>query len=57
MEIAPISAYMHAFVTDLMPIPGHIDPVPVPRPEKAAGAEARVNLVGLSKAQIRAALA
>ena len=40
-----------------MPIPGHIDPVPVPRPERAAGADARVNLVGLSKAEIRAALA
>jgi 23S rRNA (adenine2503-C2)-methyltransferase len=39
-----------------MPIPGLIDPVPVPRPE-AAGEGARVNLVGLSKAEIRAALA
>ncbi|HYG31112.1 MAG TPA: 23S rRNA (adenine(2503)-C(2))-methyltransferase RlmN [Allosphingosinicella sp.] len=38
-----------------MPIPGHIDPVPVPRP-KAAGEDARVDLVGLSKAEIRAAL-
>src|SRR5258708_20178027 len=40
-----------------MSIPGHIDPVTVPRPERAAGADARVNLVGLSKAEIRAALA
>jgi 23S rRNA (adenine2503-C2)-methyltransferase len=38
-----------------MPIPGLIDPVPVPRPE-AAGAGARVNLIGLSKARIREAL-
>jgi 23S rRNA (adenine2503-C2)-methyltransferase len=38
-----------------MPIPGHIDPVPVPRP-KAAGEGGRVDLVGLSKAEIRAAL-
>jgi 23S rRNA (adenine2503-C2)-methyltransferase len=38
-----------------MPIPGLIDPVPVPRPE-AAGDGARVNLVGLSRAAIRAAL-
>jgi len=38
-----------------MPIPGLIDPVPVPRPE-AAGEGARVNLVGLSKAEIRQAL-
>jgi 23S rRNA (adenine2503-C2)-methyltransferase len=43
-------------MTALMPIPGHIDPVPVPRP-KAAGADARIDLVGLSKAEIRAALA
>jgi len=38
-----------------MSIPGLIDPVPVPRPEAAAEG-ARVNLVGLSKAQIRTAL-
>jgi 23S rRNA (adenine2503-C2)-methyltransferase len=57
MEIPPVSAYMHALMTAIMSIPGHIDPVPVPRPEKAADADARVNLVGLSKAEIRAALA
>jgi 23S rRNA (adenine2503-C2)-methyltransferase len=56
MEIPPVSAYMHALMTAFMSIPGHIDPVPVPRPEKAAGDDARVNLVGLSKAEIRAAL-
>ncbi|HEY5712036.1 MAG TPA: 23S rRNA (adenine(2503)-C(2))-methyltransferase RlmN [Allosphingosinicella sp.] len=39
-----------------MPIPGHFDPVPVPRPEAAAEG-ARLNLIGLSKAEIRAALA
>jgi 23S rRNA (adenine2503-C2)-methyltransferase len=39
-----------------MTIPGHVDPVPVPRP-KAAVEGARVNLVGLAKAEIRAALA
>jgi len=38
-----------------MPIPGLIDPVPVPRPE--AEPTARVELVGLSKEQIREALA
>ncbi len=43
-------------MTAAMPIPGHIDPVPVPRP-KAAGGDARVDLVGLSKDGIRTALA
>src|SRR4029078_12902271 len=57
MEIPALSAYMHALMTAFMSIPGHIDPVPVPRPEKAADGDARVNLVGLSKAEIRAALA
>ncbi|MFL6845385.1 MAG: 23S rRNA (adenine(2503)-C(2))-methyltransferase RlmN [Allosphingosinicella sp.] len=38
-----------------MPIPGHIDPVPVPRPESAP-ADGRVDLVGLSRDSIRAAL-
>src|SRR3982751_5401289 len=41
--------------TPLMPIPGPIDPVPVPR--TATGrADGRVELVGLSKEQIRAEL-
>jgi len=39
-----------------MPIPGLIDPVPVPRPPTAAQG-ARVNLIGLSKSGIREALA
>jgi 23S rRNA (adenine2503-C2)-methyltransferase len=56
MEISPVSAYMHAFMTAAMSIPGHIDPVPVPRPRIAAE-DGRVNLIGLSKAEIRAALA
>jgi 23S rRNA (adenine2503-C2)-methyltransferase len=42
-------------MTAPMPIPGLIDPVPIPRPE-AAGEGARVNLVGLSKTEIREAL-
>ncbi len=57
MEIRAASAYMHGPMTAIMSIPGHIDPVPVPRPEPAADPGARVNLVGLSKAGIRAALA
>ncbi|MFN3389273.1 MAG: 23S rRNA (adenine(2503)-C(2))-methyltransferase RlmN [Allosphingosinicella sp.] len=39
-----------------MSIPGLIDPVPVPRPA-AQGADARLDLVGLSRDAIRAALA
>ncbi|HEX8668415.1 MAG TPA: 23S rRNA (adenine(2503)-C(2))-methyltransferase RlmN [Allosphingosinicella sp.] len=39
-----------------MPIPGHIDPVPVPRPVQA-DADGRVDLVGLSRPEIRHALA
>jgi 23S rRNA (adenine2503-C2)-methyltransferase len=39
-----------------MSIPGHFDPVPVPRPEAAADG-ARLNLIGLSKTEIREALA
>ena len=43
-------------MTAVMPIPGLIDPVPVPRPD-AAAEDARVNLIGLSKAEMRAKLA
>jgi 23S rRNA (adenine2503-C2)-methyltransferase len=39
-----------------MPIPGHFDPVPIPRPE-ATVPGARINLIGLSKSAIREALA
>ena len=42
-------------MTAVMPIPGHIDPVPVPRPA-FADEESRVELVGLSRDAIRAAL-
>ena len=42
-------------MTAAMPIPGHIDPVPVPR-AFPAGEDARVDLVGLSRDAIRAAL-
>ena len=42
-------------MTALMAIPGHVDPVPVPRPAPADGA--RVDLVGLSRDAIREALA
>jgi len=42
-------------MTALMSIPGLIDPVPVPRAPAADGA--RLNLIGLSKAEMRAALA
>src|SRR5881275_1801120 len=41
--------------TNLMPIPGAIDPVPVPR-HLGARADGRAELVGLSKEQIRAEL-
>ena len=41
--------------TNLMPIPGAVDPVPVPR-DASARADGRVELVGLSKDQIRAEL-
>ena len=56
MEIPPRSAYMGRLMSAPMSIPGHIDPVTVPRPPAAVEADARVNLVGLSKTQIRAAL-
>jgi len=42
-------------MTAAMPIPGHIDPVPVPRPPAAAG-DGRVELIGLSRDGISAAL-
>ena len=41
--------------TNLMPIPGAVDPVPVARTAPAR-ADGKVNLVGLSKDEIRAAL-
>ena len=41
--------------TNLMPIPGHIDPVPVARAVQPR-ADGKVDLVGLSKDQIRSEL-
>src|SRR6476469_9901162 len=41
--------------TNLMPIPGAVDPVPVPRAVKPR-ADGKVDLVGRSKDEIRAAL-
>ncbi|MDP8994804.1 MAG: 23S rRNA (adenine(2503)-C(2))-methyltransferase RlmN [Pseudomonadota bacterium] len=43
-------------MTAAMTIPGHIDPVPVPRHAPAEG-DARLDLVGLNREAIRAALA
>src|SRR3546814_3224106 len=46
---------MGCFMTASMPIPGRIDPVPVPR-ALPAGDDARVDLVGLSREAIRVAI-
>src|SRR3954454_5833837 len=46
---------MGALMTAPMPIPGHIDPVPVPRPA-FAGDDARPDLVGLSRDAIQDAI-
>jgi 23S rRNA (adenine2503-C2)-methyltransferase len=48
-------ARMHTESAALMPIPGHIDPVPVPREFKPR-ADGRIDLLGLSKADLRMAL-
>jgi 23S rRNA (adenine2503-C2)-methyltransferase len=48
-------AAMLDIVSPPMPIPGHIDPVPVPR-APAARADGRIDLVGLSRDAIRTAL-
>ena len=42
--------------TALMPIPGAIDPVPVPRADAVPYPDGRINLVGLSKEELRRAL-
>ena len=42
--------------TDLMPIPGPIDPVPVPRAPAAPRADGRVDLIGLPRDAMREAL-
>jgi 23S rRNA (adenine2503-C2)-methyltransferase len=49
-------AGMNAPQTMTMAIPGHIDPVPVPRPE-VPRADGRIDLVGLSRDAIRVVLA
>jgi len=52
-------AYVRAMLTEPaapMPIPGHIDPVPVPR-AAAARPDGRIDLIGLSKDQLRETLA
>lgn len=54
--VFPYMAPMNAPQTMTMPIPGHIDPVPVPRPN-VPRADGRIDLVGLSRDQIRATLA
>ena len=54
--VFPYMAPMNAPQTITMPIPGHIDPVPVPRPN-VPRADGRIDLVGLSRDQIRATLA
>ena len=53
--IAPICAPMPEAATPLMPIPGHVDPVPVPR-AITPREDGRVDLVGLSRPQIKAEL-
>lgn len=58
MEMRLRFGYMRAMQsvsTPLMPIPGHIDPVPVPRSLKPR-ADGRIDLLGLSKADLRMAL-
>ena len=55
VEIPRAFPYMGRLMTAAMPIPGLIDPVPVPRPDATADG-ARVNLIGLSKAEMRGKL-
>ncbi len=55
MENSALLAYMGGLMTALMPIAGHIDPVPVPRPAFRS-ADPRVDLVGLPRDGIREAL-
>jgi 23S rRNA (adenine2503-C2)-methyltransferase len=55
LGLSVMSATMQT-VEALMPIPGHVDPVPVPRAE-APRADGRIDLVGLSRDAIRETLA
>lgn len=56
MAKAPFSPYIAPIMTAPMPIPGLIDPVPVPRPAPERD-DGRVDLVGLPREAIREALA
>ncbi len=51
----PYVAAMQTESAALMPIPGHIDPVPVPR-ARVARPDGRIDLLGLSKLELRMAL-
>ncbi len=58
MELCPHFGYMRVMqsvANPLMSIAGHIDPVPVPRSLKPR-ADGRIDLLGLSKAELRMAL-
>ena len=58
MEIAGVFAYVPPMLTvssPPMPIPGHIDPVPVPR-GATLRADGRIDLIGLTKDQLRTTL-
>ena len=52
---SPMCGAMQTESAALMPIPGHIDPVPVPR-QTVAREDGRIDLVGLSKTELREAL-
>jgi len=55
MENPPDFPYVRAMNVPLMSIPGHIDPVPVPR-APVLRADGRIDLLGLTRAEIRLAL-
>ncbi|USU08170.1 23S rRNA (adenine(2503)-C(2))-methyltransferase RlmN [Sphingomonadaceae bacterium OTU29MARTA1] len=58
METNPIFVYMAAMLDSVappMPIPGHIDPVPVPR-AKTFREDGRIDLIGLGKDELRQTL-
>ncbi len=58
LEIVEVFDYIAAMpntATTLMPIPGHIDPVPVPR-SFVPRSDGRIDLLGLSKLDLRMAL-
>jgi 23S rRNA (adenine2503-C2)-methyltransferase len=55
VEKSGVCRYVRAMDAPLMPIPGFVDPVPVPR-APVARADGRVDLLGLSRPAIREAL-